>query len=147
MGLLPMPLFWCYAVLAHLFCKLCRLKIGYEWSYTSPPSLRLHALCVEWLGSHMTDIHILYGGGTLLKSVKKFQVWLKSNKNIWHGTWRPEYIYNYFSLNSPWDEKVSNERCGENHNTLFMSKTFFQKAVLLTSYYQKYNTARKSIDI
>lgn len=203
MVLLPMPLFWWYTVLAHLFCKLCRLKIGLqfsillwkyfhiffqekrsaatlqnhvdciwthppnllfnqfwgffsggevgvkrmksdsdhslpsttnvknEWSYSSPPPLCLHALCVEWPGSHMMDIHILYGGvgrRTLLKSVKKIQVWLKPNKNIWHSTWRPEYIYNYFSLNSPWDEKVSNKWCGENHNTLFTTNTFFSES-------------------
>lgn len=27
-----MPLFWWYAVLAHSFCKLCRLKIGLQFS-------------------------------------------------------------------------------------------------------------------
>lgn len=122
-----------------------------EWSYTSPPPLRLHALCVEWLCSHMTDIHILYGGEgerrTLLKSVKKIQVWLKSNKNIWHSTWRPEYIYNYFSLNSPWDQEVSNKRCGEYHNTLFMSNTFFSESHAAYRILSKIHTARKSIDM
>ena len=147
MVLLPMPLFWWYAILAPLFCMCCRLKMGLqysilllkyfhifcqekrsatilqnhpdglwnppnllfnqywgsflgvkwmkchndlsllstanvknEWSYTPPPLVCLHAVdrdnfmhWMTWL-SHEGFSHFMWEGRTLLKSVKKIQV-------------------------------------------------------------------------
>ena len=53
-------------------------------------------LCVPHMfqhGSHWTDFREIWYWGLLWKCVEKPQILLKSDKNIWHLTWRPKGIY------------------------------------------------------
>jgi hypothetical protein len=53
---------------------------------------------MEQLGSHCVDFHEIWYLSVFQKSVKKIQVWLKSDKSNGYFTWRPMCIY--ISLNS-----------------------------------------------
>jgi hypothetical protein len=55
---------------------------------------------VEQLGSHWTDFHQILYLSVSLKSVKKIQLSLKSDKNNGTFTWRLMHIYDNISLNS-----------------------------------------------
>jgi hypothetical protein len=58
------------------------------------------------------------------KCVEKIQFSLKSEKNNEYFTWRCIYNYDNISLRM---RNVSDENCGENQNTIFMSIIFFPK--------------------
>jgi len=79
-----------------------------------------------WL--YGTDFCEIVCWGLLLKYVEKIQVWLKSDKNIGHFTWRPKYMVDNNLLNSFWKERVSNKYCKENQNTHFVSGKFSHKS-------------------
>ena len=36
---------------------------------------------------------LIRGGGLIWKSVDNLQIWLKSDKDIGHFTWRAQYVY------------------------------------------------------
>ena len=55
------------------------------------------------------------------KSVKKIQVSLKSA----YFAWRRFHMYDNISLNSSYNENVSDKSCRENRNTYFMFNNFF----------------------
>jgi hypothetical protein len=70
---------------------------------------------MEQLGSHWTDFEKLCIWAFfffLQKSVEKIQVLLKSEKDNRYSTWRRFHIYGNISLNSSYNENVSNKgRC------------------------------------
>ena len=57
---------------------------------SSCPSVRM-----EQAGSHWTDFQEIWHLCIFQKSVKEFQVLLKSDENIGYFTWRPTYIFGY----------------------------------------------------
>jgi hypothetical protein len=65
--------------------------------------------------------------GTFIKYVEKIWVWLKSDKNIGHVTWRPKDMIDNILLNSFWKRRVFDKCCRENQNTHFVSNMFSHK--------------------
>jgi len=54
----------------------------------------------EQISSHWTDFHYIQYLSIFLKTVKKIQVSLKSDKNNEHFMWQQIYIFDLISLNS-----------------------------------------------
>jgi hypothetical protein len=64
------------------------------------PSIRM-----EQLGSHWTSFYEILYFFFFQKSVKKTQVWLKSDKNNGYFTWRPTNVYDRITPVSSSNEK------------------------------------------
>jgi hypothetical protein len=81
------------------FSKLRKATISFLMS-ACPPSVR-PCVClivrVEQLVSHWTDFHVILYLSIFRKSVEKFQVWLKYDKNHGYFAWRRMYIYNHLT--------------------------------------------------
>ena len=65
--------------------------------------------------------------GYFWKSVRKFQVSIKSITNDGHLTWRLEYIYDNIAFSSSYDEKYFRKSCREDKNNHFILKNCFPK--------------------
>jgi hypothetical protein len=65
--------------------------------------------------------------GHFWKSVGKFQVSVKSNKNDGQLAWRPAYIYYNIAFNTSYNEKYFRQICGENKNNNFIWNDYFPK--------------------
>jgi hypothetical protein len=50
------------------------------------------SVCMEQLGFHWKDFHGIWYLSIFRKPAEKIQVWLKSDKNNGHFTWRPMYL-------------------------------------------------------
>ena len=81
---------WIFYEFLGAFAKL--LKATISWSCLS---VRL-SIRLEHLGSHWMDFYEIW----YKKSVEKIQVSFKPDRNSGYFTWRPEYIYENFSLSS-----------------------------------------------
>ena len=66
---------------------------------------------MEQLASHWTNFHKILYLSIFQNSVERNQVPLKSDNNKEHFTWRPRYILNHISLNSSYNENVSDKSC------------------------------------
>jgi len=44
---------------------------------------------------------------------------LKAGKNDGYCTYKPTYMYDHISLNSSWNENITDKPCEENQNTHF----------------------------
>jgi hypothetical protein len=75
------------------FAKLWKPTISFVMSVclsvclSVRPSLRL-SVRIGQLGYHLTNFHEFWYLGIFRKSVEKVQVWLKSDKNNGHFTWK-----------------------------------------------------------
>ena len=63
-------------------------------------SVRLSISPTEQLGSQWTDFEQIWYLRLSRESVKKIEVSLKSDKNIWYFTWKRFHIYDNGWLNS-----------------------------------------------
>ena len=90
--------------------------------------------------------------GLLWKYVEKIQVWLKSDKNIGHFTWRPKDMIDNILRNSFWKERVSDKCCRDNQNTHFVSNMYshknctLYKIIIKKKYVIKLNMAQNICD-
>jgi hypothetical protein len=76
---------------------------------------------MEQLGSHLTDFREILYLRIFRKSVEKFQVSLKSDKNNGHFTGRPVYICNSISLNTSQNEKYTRHKLwGKSKHTFYV---------------------------
>ena len=53
---------------------------------------------LEQRGSHWTDFNVIWYESVVRKSIKKFRVSLRSDKNDGYFTWRPVNIFDHTSL-------------------------------------------------
>jgi hypothetical protein len=82
------------------FTKLQKSTISFVMSACPPVRPSVCAfVCMEQLGSQLTDFYEIWYLGVFRKSVDKIQVWLKSFKNNWYFIWKHMYIYNDIFLN------------------------------------------------
>jgi hypothetical protein len=98
-----------------LYCSLPGSSISLYWSRVSLSffyafaKLRKATVClsfrIDHLGSHWMDFHEIWLWLFFENLPKNIQVWLKSDKNNGHFTWRPLQICDNIYLNSPLNEK------------------------------------------
>jgi len=74
---------------------------------------------MEKLGSHCKDFHEILYLNIFRKSIEKFQVWLKSDKNNGCFTGRPMYVYGNSLIISFGMRNVSDRSCSVKPNTHF----------------------------
>jgi hypothetical protein len=109
-------------------------------------SVRPSAFSMEQLGSYWTDFCEIWYLRIFRKYIENIQVWLKSDKNKGYFIWKPTYIYDNTSLNSFYNETVSDKSCRKNQNTRFMFNNFFRKSYRLWGNVEKYFRARQATD-
>jgi hypothetical protein len=83
---------------------------------------------MERLRSHWMDCHEIWYLSIFWKFVKKFQVFLKSNKKNGYFTWRQIYISDRTCHSFSMNEKHSDKSCTENQNTHFKNSNSFKKS-------------------
>jgi hypothetical protein len=114
----------CLAMLPFLgaFAKWRKVIISFVMSVrlSVRPSIRWKVL-----GSHWTVFSVIWYLWILLKSVKKIQVSLKSDKNAGYLTWRPIYIFILPRSSLLRMRNVSDSICRENENVRFVCHNFF----------------------
>ena len=80
------------------------------------------------------------------KSAKNIQVWLKSNKNNAHFTWRRKCTFDHSLLNSSSNDKFSRRNYRENQNKILRSINFLWKSLRLRNNLEKYDADRQLTD-
>ena len=102
---------------------------------SSCPSARM-----EQLGSHWTDFYEFWYLSTFRKSVEKFQVSLKSDKNNGYFTWRPIHSFYHISLISSWNKKCFRQTLYRKSSThfIFNNFLFFENRAVLWDNMEKY---------
>ena len=108
-------------------------KANVSWVMSVSPSV--HG---EQLGFHWTDFHEIWYLSIFRKSVKKFQVSLKLDKNNGYFTWIPIYIFYHILLKSSSNGKCVRKYHRDNQNTHFMFNNFFQNLCHLWDNVEKY---------
>ena len=111
-------------------CPKTNLKIGalrnWKWRLlvTSCLSVRM-----EYLGFQSTDLHEIWYLSIFRKSVEKFKVLLKSDKNNWYFKWSRMCVYGNISLSFLRVRNVLRNICTWNQNTHFIFDILFPKIV------------------
>jgi len=99
------------------------------------------------LGSHWTDFREILYLSIFRKSVEKFQVLLKSQKNNEYFTIRHIALMIVSRLIFLCGMRnISDKNCIENHNTHFMLNDVFQTSFLFWDNVEKYDTAGQTTD-
>jgi len=58
------------------------------------------SICMDQLGYHWTDFHVILYFSIFKKPVKKLQMLLKSHKDNEYFIWKPTHMYDKISFNS-----------------------------------------------
>ena len=110
------------------------------------------AVRMEQIGSHWTDFHeIWYLIIFWKKKLVKIQVWLKSDKNNGHFSWRYTRLYGFDHISRSFllrMKNVSHKSCTKNQNTHFLFSNFFflRKSCRLWDNVEKYCRAGQARD-